>query len=373
MAIFVKSYQAVGGGTQKYVRNGSVVLPASDLTLEGWFKMGSLPSSGNLFWLWFFNVDSSHRSFFAHLNNTAGVYALNISFYGGSNPSASQAVTVTTGVWTHFAITYNNTTGATKFYVNGVQVGTTQTIGTGGQQGATTEFDIGGRNIANVDTLGFDGYMVNQKLWKEERSGAQVVADMCGFYGMTTNLVGEWSLDNVLTDNSGNGYTLTNNNAGSFVTDAPSVCASARPSVDTDAVTGIDTTSATLNGEITDEGTSTPDEEGFVWGTTTQGDPGDVAPASAGYDDYFTDSGSFGTGVFDHAVTGLSPSTTYYVRAYAHSADGYSYGTEVSFDTDATPPFRFTNLPGVVYDPDDTQTIYAERLNDILERLEALE
>lgn len=149
--------------------------------------------------------------------------------------------------------------------------------------------------------------------------------------------------------------------------------ASSAPTVDTLAATDVVDTGATLNGEITDEGTDTPDERGFVWGTTSQSAPGDVAPASAGYDDYETETGTFVTGTFDYPLSGLTPSTTYYARAYAHSSVGYAYGDEISFTTEDVPPFRFTNLPGVEFDPDDTTTIYAERLNDILERLEALE
>jgi hypothetical protein len=149
--------------------------------------------------------------------------------------------------------------------------------------------------------------------------------------------------------------------------------AAVAPTLDTLAATDIGENDATLNGEILDIGTATPDERGFVWGTTSHADPGNVAPASTSYDDYETESGSFSTGTFDYALSGLTDTTTYYVRAYAHNSVGYAYGDEVSFTTDSPPPFRFTNIPGIVFDPDDTQTIYAERLNDILERLEALE
>lgn len=145
------------------------------------------------------------------------------------------------------------------------------------------------------------------------------------------------------------------------------------PTVDTLAATDITTTTATLNGEITDVGSGDATARGFVYGTSTHSDPGDVAPASSGYTSYTTESGTFGAATFSDGVTGLAASTTYYVRAWAQNAYGYAYGDEVSFSTSATPPFRFTNLPGIVYDETDTYTIYAERLNDILERLEALE
>ncbi len=43
-----------------------------------------------------------------------------------------------------------------------------------------------------------------------------------------------------------------------------------------------------------------------------------------------------GTGTFTSSMTGLTPATTYYVRAFATNGAGTSYGTEVSFQTSAT-------------------------------------
>lgn len=145
------------------------------------------------------------------------------------------------------------------------------------------------------------------------------------------------------------------------------------PTVDTLSATSVISTGATLNGEITDVGSEDDDERGFVWGTTTLGDPGNVAPADTDYDANFDDTGTFTAETFAHSISSLTPETTYYYRAFAHNAGGYVYGDEVSFDTSATPTFRFTNLPGIVFDEDDTTTIFAERLNDILDRLDALE
>lgn len=145
------------------------------------------------------------------------------------------------------------------------------------------------------------------------------------------------------------------------------------PVVSTAAVSDILDVSATGNGSIDDVGSGGVDERGFVWDEASHGDPGNVAPASSDYADAVTETGSFSTGDFTGSLSTLTPATTYYVRAYAHNSDGYAYGDEVSFDTAAEPPFRFANLPGITYDPDDNVTIFAERLNDMLERIEALE
>ena len=40
-----------------------------------------------------------------------------------------------------------------------------------------------------------------------------------------------------------------------------------------------------------------------------------------------------GTGTFTSSITGLTPNTTYYVRAYATNSVGTAYGEELSFTT----------------------------------------
>ncbi len=242
-------------------------------------------------------------------------------------PTPSGALSLNT--WYHLCVTHNGNGGTMFFYVNGVAtdagVAVTQAIGSNSQ-----DLYFGRLNPSHGAT-GLEPDMVIDDLaiFDRQLSAAEV-------------------------------YEIANG-------------PDSAPTVDTGAATDVDHVSATLNGEITDIGTDDPDERGFVWGTTTQSDPGDVAPASSGYDDSETETGTFIAEPFDYPLAGLTSSTTYYVRAYAHNSVGYSYGPEISFDTDDAPPFRFTNIGGVVFDPEDTQTIYAERLNDILERLEALE
>src|SRR5690606_37815771 len=53
-----------------------------------------------------------------------------------------------------------------------------------------------------------------------------------------------------------------------------------------------------------------------------------------------------GSGEFSQSVTGLLPSTTYYVRAYVVDAHGPVYGQEVSF---TTPEIAITPTDGILY------------------------
>ncbi|ADQ81040.1 cell surface receptor IPT/TIG domain protein [Paludibacter propionicigenes WB4] len=100
------------------------------------------------------------------------------------------------------------------------------------------------------------------------------------------------------------------------------------PTVTTQAVSDIGSTTATGNGNITDLGVPFPTSYGVCWNTTG-------TPTTS---DSKVDKGSISTtGAFTAAITGLTANTTYKVRAYATNEVGTSYGTEVSFTTAASP------------------------------------
>ncbi|MDD5556677.1 MAG: hypothetical protein PHN82_05430 [bacterium] len=98
------------------------------------------------------------------------------------------------------------------------------------------------------------------------------------------------------------------------------------PSVDTDPATSVGATEATLNGEITDTGDENADERGFRWREVG-------APAWTEW----TEAGSFGTGTFNHAITGLTEETTYEYQAMAHNSAGWADGDIVTFTTGTGP------------------------------------
>jgi len=101
------------------------------------------------------------------------------------------------------------------------------------------------------------------------------------------------------------------------------------PTVTTQAVTAILSTTATGNGNITVLGGETPTKRGICWNLTGM-------PTIE--DEKSEQTGSFGTGTFTRPITGLIPGTLYYVRAYASSSVGYGYGSEVDFTTDKVAP-----------------------------------
>ena len=87
-------------------------------------------------------------------------------------------------------------------------------------------------------------------------------------------------------------------------------------------VGNIVSTSATSGGNITNNGGTAVTQRGVVWGTGPN-------PTTANSQ---TSDGS-GTGNYTSNLTGLAPSTTYYVRAYATNSAGTAYGNQLSFTT----------------------------------------
>jgi len=92
------------------------------------------------------------------------------------------------------------------------------------------------------------------------------------------------------------------------------------PILTTSDVSDITQTTATCGGNITNDGGATVTARGVCWST------GQVPTIS---DNISTD--STGVGNFTSSITGLSPNTTYYVRAYATSSIGTGYGNAMSF------------------------------------------
>jgi len=100
------------------------------------------------------------------------------------------------------------------------------------------------------------------------------------------------------------------------------------PTVTTQEVSGIGTTYATGNGNITDTGGENCTSRGFCYMEGTSGDP--TTSSSIAYD-----SGSFGNGSYTKVIASLSPDTSYRVRAYAINSAGTGYGTTVQLLTEA--------------------------------------
>ena len=93
-------------------------------------------------------------------------------------------------------------------------------------------------------------------------------------------------------------------------------------SLTTLAANEITINSMMVGGEITDDGGEEVTERGVCWSTNPN-------PTIAGSNQA---SGS-GTGTFELEITGLTPNTNYYIRAYATNSNGTSYGNQLEART----------------------------------------
>lgn len=96
-------------------------------------------------------------------------------------------------------------------------------------------------------------------------------------------------------------------------------------------VTDITDSTASSGGLISSDGNSEIIERGVCWALTTN-------PTTSSLK---TNDG-VGSGSFTSQVTGLQPSTTYYLRAYAVNSSGTAYGNELTFITNQHPYFPTT-------------------------------
>jgi hypothetical protein len=104
------------------------------------------------------------------------------------------------------------------------------------------------------------------------------------------------------------------------------ISAATVPSLTTTSANSITATSSESGGSISSDGGATVTARGVCWSTSQNPTISLSTKTSNGT----------GTGSFTSSITGLSPSTTYYVRAYATNSVGTAYGAQVSFTTTAT-------------------------------------
>jgi ligand-binding sensor domain-containing protein len=109
------------------------------------------------------------------------------------------------------------------------------------------------------------------------------------------------------------------------------------PILSTTSISGTTSSSASSGGNITSDGGSSITARGVCWSTSS-------SPTTS---NSHTTNGT-GSGTFTSNITGLTPGTLYYVRAYATNSAGTSYGNQLSFTTLAVlPTLTTTTISGI--------------------------
>ncbi len=122
-------------------------------------------------------------------------------------------------------------------------------------------------------------------------------------------------------------------------------CITGPPTVITTVPTSITCFTANSGGNVTLDGGAAVTSSGICWSTT----PNPTISNNT------TVNGS-GLGNYSSIMTGLLPSTTYYVRAYAINSAGVGYGLVYSFTTPPPTPTLITNLSSLSFGTDTTNS-----------------
>lgn len=229
MAFPTQSADFEASSSQYLTRADNALLEGGTaFTVEGWIKPESYGSK-----LWSKRNVSPNRSYSIGLGGTSSsdsyIFA-QLSSDGSSNAyDSSKLVPITLGTWYHIAFTFSGSGLANeiKYFLNGVQQGTTDAPGFASVFDNTSDFAIGCENPNGTPVDFYDGRMVLVRMWQVVRTEAEIAANMCTVLGTTASLSGEWTLDNTLNDNSGNSLTLTDHATVTFGADVPAACAAA--------------------------------------------------------------------------------------------------------------------------------------------------
>jgi hypothetical protein len=196
-----------------------------NMTLEGWVKFTTLPPDSNGYRLVTKDDFGSNRTFGWSVILSGGQYFYTFRWFGGGTNGTvtSAAISLSSGTWYHMGVTRSSgVNGPVLFYLNGVSVTGGNTT-TGSLDNTASDFMIGagGSNTSPMQPL--NGRMSLWRAWTVVQT-TQILTNQCNVLGATTNLEAEWTFNNVYTDNTGNGNTLTGKNTPTFATDVPSVC-----------------------------------------------------------------------------------------------------------------------------------------------------
>jgi hypothetical protein len=217
---------------------------------------------------------------------------------------------------------YNGVTWVTA--IGGVASNATAAITTTAASSITYTTATGGGNISSDGGTAITAYGIcwstsqnpdvslGTKIYNSGAYSGAFSGSMTGLTNGTTYYVRAFAVNSVGTSyGSQQTFTTTANTA---------------PTLTTTAASSISYNTATSGGNVSANGGATITSYGICWSTSS----GPTTALSTK-----TTTNTSVSGAFSDNITGLSPSTTYYVRAYATNSVGTSYGNEISFTTSA--------------------------------------
>lgn len=227
MAAPTKVLQFVrASGQFAYAADSVSTSPTGNLSCLAWIKLSNAPASNTEFTL-FAKHDggaSNGRCFTFGYQDSGGTKQF-IVRNSTDGTSGNQAVgtlnyTLPSSKWFHLAFVYTAAAGTVDVYVNGFNVGTISSMKTSILDG-TVPFSLGARYGTGSGEEILNGYMSEARVWKAALTSTEIATEVHAATAQKSSVAADWSLDNVLTDASGNSNTLTGVASIAFATDAP--------------------------------------------------------------------------------------------------------------------------------------------------------
>lgn len=193
-----------------------------DMTIEAWIKIEAGTDDSN------FEICGRYDSGANEIGYTFGyenvgvsnlVFAFSVN--GATLYTRTQVVTHNEYLWHHVAVTRDVTLDEIKFFVDGIQVGSTQTsYGQTLTHASIADFRIGVKDSAPWHYM--DGKIDEVRVWDDVRSPAEILANYnIHIDGSLANLKGYWRLNTDYVDETSNDNDLTPQNGPTFSSDTP--------------------------------------------------------------------------------------------------------------------------------------------------------
>ena len=288
---FVTAYGIEYSTTSGFANGSGTAVPSTNLTGSGFSSSLSGLAAATTYY------------YHAYATNGGGTaYSAEQSF-ATTNPNPVLAA----GTLTAFGnVCVNTTTAANSFTVTGSNL-TTANVVVGPLTGYTFSQTSGGTYVATLSITQPGGAF------------SQIV-----YVKFTPTAVQSYN-GNIPVSGGGSAAAINVAATGAGISTAPTVVTGVASSITTTGATVAGSISATGCTSVTAYGIEYSTLSGFANGSGTQ-----------------VSSSNLNAGAFSSALSGLTPATTYYYKAYATNAGGTSYGTQSSFTTTAPPPPQLT-------------------------------
>lgn len=196
-----------------------------DITIEAWVKLDAVGDRGIV---WKNSPNGNNPGYFMQFEDSSGNMRLHMRVSDGTEIAytfSNEIFDDDIGAWVHVAATWENGTNTIPtLYVNGTPTGAFFSDATGiSGVGTNAEPLLIGRGYVgqNADFTDLDGKLDEVRIWNVVRTAQEIADNYDQEISAQAGLVGYWKVNNDLTDTSGNGNTLTNNNGAVFSTDIP--------------------------------------------------------------------------------------------------------------------------------------------------------